>query len=236
MAIAVHETLSAFLTEMREGLAAVKTEMREIKTNLRVMERKVNHLSREIITHKNQSTFGLAMLNSSIEAVKDYIITVMKEDIKAMKGQLNEHRDSVAEELESLLNNQNTFDLKLDLLDSKQDTLDLKQDRLAHRVTVVASALEARILSTTTRELERSAENHVTAIGSQLTSVNTSIRNKLRMMERLIANKWKNHFSEMKGDVGMSCHLMKKKGNKKMPTQRQKVIQPHPYIFVFQCA
>ena len=45
-------------------------------------------------------------------------------------------------------------------------------------------------------------------------------------------NKWKNNFSEMKGDVGMSCHLMKKKGNKKMPTQRQKVIQPHPYIFV----
>ena len=27
--------------------------------------------------------------------------------------------------------------------------------------------------------------------------------------------KWKKHFSEMKGDVGMSCHLMKKKGNKK---------------------
>ena len=51
-----------------------------------------------------------------------------------------------------------------------------------------------------------------------------------------IVYKWKNHFSEMKGDVGMSCHLMKKKGNKKMPTQRQKVIQPHPYIFVFQCA
>ena len=49
-------------------------------------------------------------------------------------------------------------------------------------------------------------------------------------------HKLKNHFSEMKGDVGMSCHLMKKKGNKKMPTQRQKVIQPHPYIFVFQCA
>ena len=28
-------------------------------------------------------------------------------------------------------------------------------------------------------------------------------------------NKWKNHFSEIKGDVGM--HFMKKKGNKKMP-------------------
>ena len=43
-------------------------------------------------------------------------------------------------------------------------------------------------------------------------------------------NKWKNHFSEMKGDVGMSLH--EKERNKKMPTQRQKVIQPHPYIFV----
>ena len=38
----------------------------------------------------------------------------------------------------------------------------------------------------------------------------------------------------MKGDVGMSLH--EKERNKKMPTQRQKVIQPHPYIFVFHCA
>ena len=36
-------------------------------------------------------------------------------------------------------------------------------------------------------------------------------------------NKWKNHFSEMKG---MSPH--EKEKNKMMPTQRQKVIQPHP--------
>ena len=34
-------------------------------------------------------------------------------------------------------------------------------------------------------------------------------------------NKWKNHFYEMKGDVGMSSH--EKEGNKKMPTPRQKV-------------
>ena len=33
--------------------------------------------------------------------------------------------------------------------------------------------------------------------------------------------KWKNHFYEMKGDVGMSLH--EKKGNKKMPTPRHKV-------------
>ena len=35
-------------------------------------------------------------------------------------------------------------------------------------------------------------------------------------------NKWKNHFSEMKGDVGMSHH--EKEGNKKMPIPRQEII------------
>ena len=34
-------------------------------------------------------------------------------------------------------------------------------------------------------------------------------------------NKWKNHFSEMKGDVGMSHH--EKEGNK-MPILRQEII------------
>ena len=200
MAIAVHETLSPFMTEMREGLAAVKTEMATMKRNLRVMEGKVDHLSREVTTHKNQTTSGLVTMdsvNSSIESVKDYI-TVMKEDVKAMKIQLKEHKDSVAEELESLLNNQNTFDFKLDLLDakldtvdakqdtvdSKQDILDLKQDRLAHRVTVVTSALEARILSNTTRELRRSAANHVTSFESHLASVNDSIRSEVKEVEK----------------------------------------------------
>ena len=37
----------------------------------------------------------------------------------------------------------------------------------------------------------------------------------------LILYKWKYHFYEMKGDVGMSRH--EKKGNKKMHTLRQKV-------------
>ena len=36
-----------------------------------------------------------------------------------------------------------------------------------------------------------------------------------------INNKWKNHFYEMKGDVGMSLH--EKERNKKMPTPRHKV-------------
>ena len=45
-------------------------------------------------------------------------------------------------------------------------------------------------------------------------------------------NKWKNHFYEMKGDVGMSLH--EKGRNKKMPTPRHKVTHnPIPiYIFV----
>ena len=34
-------------------------------------------------------------------------------------------------------------------------------------------------------------------------------------------NKWKNHFYEMKGDVGLSLH--EKERNKKMPTPRHKV-------------
>ena len=36
-----------------------------------------------------------------------------------------------------------------------------------------------------------------------------------------IIYKWKNHFYEMKGDVGMSLH--EKERNKKMPTPRHKV-------------
>ena len=36
-----------------------------------------------------------------------------------------------------------------------------------------------------------------------------------------VNNKWKNHFYEMKGDVGMSLH--EKERNKKMPTPRHKV-------------
>ena len=176
MAIAVHETLSPFMTEMREGLAAVKTEIAAVKTEMATMKRNLRVMEGKV----NQTTV-LGMLDAKLAPVES-----MKEDIKALKTQLNEHKDSFAEELESLLNNQNSFDLKLDLLDAKQDILDLKQDRLAHRVTAVTSALEARILSNTTRELRRSVDNHVTSIESQLTSVDAGIRNELRKIERQI--------------------------------------------------
>ena len=40
-------------------------------------------------------------------------------------------------------------------------------------------------------------------------------------MVKCFEYKWKNHFYEMKGDVGMSLH--EKERNKKMPTPRHKV-------------
>ena len=48
-------------------------------------------------------------------------------------------------------------------------------------------------------------------------------------------DKWKNHFYEMKGDVGMSLH--EKGRNKKMPTPRHKVTHnPIPTsLFCFVC-
>ena len=45
-------------------------------------------------------------------------------------------------------------------------------------------------------------------------------------------NKWKNHFSEIKEDVGMSH--MKKKGNKKIPRPGQEIIDnPIPTSLFF---
>ena len=199
MLVAVYEVLSPFMTEMREGLAAVKTELTDIKRDL-------NHLSAGVAAQKNTTTYGFAVLNSSVNSATEKLasiesvqaemkadINTMKENVKTVKSELKSHKTTVAEELEVMLNNQNTMDLKLDLLDSKQDrmdskqeTLSLKQDRLGYRLTTVTSALELRILSNTTRELNRSSERHVTLIQSQMSSVNASIRNELRMVKRLL--------------------------------------------------
>ncbi|CAI8010990.1 hypothetical protein GBAR_LOCUS7147 [Geodia barretti] len=180
MAVAVYETLSPFMTEMREGLAAVKTEMTAMKRNLRAMEGKVNHLSREVVAQKNQTTSGLAVLES------------VKEEITTVKTKLESHKTSVVEEFEAVINNQNTFDFKLDSLDLKQDRmtlnqgrLGLKQDRLAFKMTTARSELEVKISNIT--KLQQSAERHVTLIQSQLSSVNASIGNKLIIMEKLLA-------------------------------------------------
>ena len=51
--------------------------------------------------------------------------------------------------------------------------------------------------------------------------VRSPIRGGACAWEWTYINKWKNHFYEMKGDVGMSLH--EKERNKKMPTPRHKV-------------
>ena len=184
--------------------------MAGVERNLRSMEGKVNNLSGEVAAQKNTTTNGLAALNYfnselvALQNVTEKLVSVqakvnsslesVKEDIKTMKTELESHKTTVADELEAL----STIDLKLDLLDSKLDKLDLidskqeiislKQDRLGYRLTTVTSALEARILSNTTRELKVSSERHVTMIQSQMSSVNASIRNELRMVKRLLGS------------------------------------------------
>ena len=183
MLVAVYEVLSPFMTEMREGLAAVQTQMAGMERNLRSMEGKVNHLSGEVISQKNTATNGFAVLNSSLGSVK--------EDIKTIKTELESHKTNVAENLEAILNNQNTFDFKLDSLDLKQDRmtlnqgrLGLKHDRFAFKMTTAKTELEAKMNNIT--KIQQSTEHHVTLIQSQLTSVNASIRNELRMVKRLL--------------------------------------------------
>ena len=183
MLVAVYEVLSPFMTEMREGLAAVQTQMAGMERNLRSMEGKVNHLSGEVAAQKNTATNGFAVLNSSLGSVK--------EDIKTIKTELESHKTNVAENLEAILNNQNTFDFKLDSLDLKQDRmtlnqgrLGLKHDRFTLKMTTAKMELEAKINNIT--KIQKSTEHHVTLIQSQLTSVNASIRNELRMAKRLL--------------------------------------------------
>ena len=130
LAGAVNAVLAPFMTEMREGLAAVK----------------------------------------SVQAT-------MKEDVKSVKSQLKKHKNFVADELETVLNNQHSMDLKLDILD-------LKQDRQDSRISVTHSDLELRILENVTRELARVADSE-----SQLESVNAGIRSELARMSQFIVER-----------------------------------------------
>ena len=52
---------------------------------------------------------------------------------------------------------------------------------------------------------------------------------KMRMMNNY--DKWKNHFNEMKGDVGMSVHEKERK-QEDAYTKTQNHSYPHPYISV----
>ena len=184
LAGAVNAVLGPFMTEMREGLAAVKTDLRNI-------DEKVNSLTREFDAHTNQTSLDISTLQSTLDesvtpatekiasklaSVKS-VQSTMKEDVKSVKSQLKKHKNFVADELETVLNNQHSMDLKLDILD-------LKQDRQDSRISVTHSDLELRILENVTSELARVANSE-----SQLESVNAGIRSELARMSQFIVER-----------------------------------------------
>ena len=187
--------LGPFMDEMRVGLAAVKTELRNI-------DEKVNSLTRELDAHMNKTYIDISTLQSTLDesvtpataklasklaSVKSVqakmkeiqttmksVQATMKEDVKSVKSQLKKHKSSVADELETVLNNHHSMDLKLDILD-------LKQDRLDSRISVTHSDLELRILENVTSELARVADSE-----SQLESVDAGIRRELARVSQFI--------------------------------------------------
>ena len=184
LAGAVNAVLGSFMAEMREGLAAVKTDLRNI-------DEKVNTLSREFDAHVNQTSLDISTLQSTLDesvtpaterlasklaSVKS-VQSTMKEDVKSVKFQLKKHKKFVADELETVLNNQHSMDLKLDILDLKQD----RQDSI---ISVTHSDLELRILENVTSELARVANSEL-----QLESVNAGIRSELARMSQFIVER-----------------------------------------------
>ena len=184
LAGAVNAVLGPFMTEMREGLAAVKTDLRNI-------DEKVNTLTREFDAHTNQTSLDISTLQSTLDesvtlatekiasklaSVKS-VQSTMKEDVKSVKSQLKKHKKFVADELETMLNNQHSMDLKLDILDLKQD----RQDSI---ISVTHSDLELRIFENVTRELARVADSE-----SQLESVDAGIRRELARMSQFIVER-----------------------------------------------
>ena len=149
LAAAVHETLSPFMSEMREGLESVRKEMREGVANevLSRIEEKVDSLSRDLEEHKNKTTTELADTNSNLLAVN----TSMSEGFTAVETKLQEHSSQTASELAGLETNQETLDSKLDSLDTKQDTL-------SSTVTTLTSELEHSVLTNVTEELKKTAD------------------------------------------------------------------------------
>ena len=152
LAAAVHETLSPFMSEMREGLESVRKEMREgVAGNknevLSRIEEKVDSLSRDLEEHKNKTTTELAGTNSNLLAVN----TSMSEGLSEVKTELQEHSNKTSSELAGLETNQETLDSKLDSLDTKQDTL-------SSTVTTLTSELEHTVLTNVTEELKKTTD------------------------------------------------------------------------------
>ena len=125
----------------------------------------------EKLASKLASVKSVQAKMKEIQTTMKSVQATMKEDVKSVKSQLKKHKSSVADELETVLNNQHSMDLKLDL----------KQDRLDSRISVTHSDLELRILENVTSELARVADSE-----SQLESVNAGIRRELARVSQFI--------------------------------------------------
>ena len=185
LAAAVHETLSPFMSEMREGLESVRKEMREgVAGNknevLSRIEEKVDSLSRDLEEHKNKTTTELAGTNSNLLAVNtsmseglmavntsmseglSAVNTSMSEGLSAVNTSMSEGLSEVKTELEEHSSQTSSelagLEANQETLDSKLDSLDTKQDTLSSTVTTLTSELEHTVITNVTEELKKTAD------------------------------------------------------------------------------
>ncbi|CAI8054598.1 hypothetical protein GBAR_LOCUS29787 [Geodia barretti] len=166
LAAAVYETLSPFMTEMKQELAFVKTELREglakVNENLTNIQKQVNSASNMEQNSNDEQTTGLHIqldmvksllvsVNISMSEGLSAVNTSMSEGLSGVKAKLQEHSSQTASELAGLETNQETIDSKLDSLDSKQDGLSMT-------VMTAHSELERNVLTNVTKELKKTAD------------------------------------------------------------------------------
>jgi chromosome segregation ATPase len=153
------------MTEMKQELASVKTELREglaaVKENLTndSLTETVNNMEQNsndeqttglrtqldmvkslLISVNISMSEGFSAVNTSVSEGLSAVNTSMSEGLSAVKTELQEHRSQTASELAGLETNQETIDSKLDSLDSKQDGLSMT-------VTTAHSELERNVLT-----------------------------------------------------------------------------------------
>ncbi|CAI8010989.1 hypothetical protein GBAR_LOCUS7146 [Geodia barretti] len=181
MAVAVYETLSPFMTEMRESLAAVKTEMREglaaVKTEMAAVKTETREEELEAL---NTIDLKLDLLDA-----KQDTLDAKQDTLDAKQDTLDAKQDTSAENHVTLIESQLTSvnasignELRMvKRLLSKNDTaacetseVDTHPEDLLQTLLNSQSELELRVLSNITKELEMSAEYHVTAFESTLAS------------------------------------------------------------------
>ena len=131
LAAAVHETLSPFMTEMKEDLAAVKRELKESKTAVTEIKEDL-----DVVMNKINLTAGNTEMRENLAPVKCKVDSLSRD--------LEEHKNKTTTELVDM--------------NSKLDSLDSKQDGLNMTMMTVNSELEHNVLTNVTKELKKTAD------------------------------------------------------------------------------